>query len=155
MIETRGRDARRISCCPTRLTPAGRPRSTASPRPSGPRMSRFVPSIFPPESMPSFSAIGRRGSIWASGSPLAALLLGARPLVLAGRLGATRARASSLELAGRTGAGGGSPALALIVILSAVAIGPGGRPRLHTRWKNGVHQHTWGAGIAAMKANRM
>ena len=44
--------------------------------------------------------------------------------------------------------------LALIVILSAVAIGPGGRPQIHTRWKTGVHQHTWGAGIAAMKLNR-
>ena len=27
-------------------------------------------------------------------------------------------------------------------------------PRDPGRWKNSVHQHTWGAGIAAMKANR-
>ena len=46
-------------------------------------------------------------------------------------------------------------ALAGIVLVSTVAIGPSGRPGLHTRWKNGFHRHTWGAGIAAMKANRM
>jgi hypothetical protein len=28
-------------------------------------------------------------------------------------------------------------------------------PRLNNRWKNSVHTHTWGAGILAMKANRM
>jgi hypothetical protein len=45
--------------------------------------------------------------------------------------------------------------LAAIVVVSAVAFGPGGRPRLHSRWKNSLHRHTWGAGLAAMRANRM
>ena len=44
--------------------------------------------------------------------------------------------------------------LALIIALSAIPIGPGGRLAIPRRWKNSVHQHTWGAGIAAMKANR-
>ena len=46
-------------------------------------------------------------------------------------------------------------ALAAIVLMSAVAIGPSGRPRLHSRWKNILHRHTWGSGLEAMKANRM
>jgi hypothetical protein len=45
--------------------------------------------------------------------------------------------------------------LAAIVVVSAVAFGPAGRPRLHSRWKNSLHRHTWGAGLAAMRANRM
>jgi hypothetical protein len=44
--------------------------------------------------------------------------------------------------------------LALIIALSAIPIGPGGRLTTPSRWKGSVHQHTWGAGIAAMKANR-
>jgi hypothetical protein len=44
--------------------------------------------------------------------------------------------------------------LALIIALSAIPIGPGGRLATPSRWKGSVHQHTWGAGIAAMKANR-
>ena len=44
--------------------------------------------------------------------------------------------------------------LALIIALSAIPIGPGGRLGIPSRWKGSVHQHTWGAGIAAMKANR-
>ena len=46
-------------------------------------------------------------------------------------------------------------ALAGIVLASIVSVGPDGRLGLHTRWKNGFHRHTWGAGVAAMKANRM
>ncbi len=71
------------------------------------------------------------------------------PLVLAGRLGATGARAFCLELARAV-----APVVVrqpgAIVILSAVVIGPDDQPR----WKTGVHPHTWGAGIAAMKLNR-
>lgn len=44
--------------------------------------------------------------------------------------------------------------LVLIIALSAIPIGPGGRLATPSRWKDSVHQHTWGAGIAAMKANR-
>ena len=39
--------------------------------------------------------------------------------------------------------------------LAAGRHSPSGLPRLHNRWKNSVHTHTWGAGIAAMKANRL
>jgi hypothetical protein len=46
-------------------------------------------------------------------------------------------------------------ALGAIVLVSAVGLGPGGWPRLHVRWTRSVHQHTWGAGQEAMKANRM
>ena len=45
--------------------------------------------------------------------------------------------------------------LGAIVLVSAVTVSPTGMPQLHRRWKNSVHRHTWGAGIAAMKANRM
>jgi hypothetical protein len=51
--------------------------------------------------------------------------------------------------------GGWFLSLAAIVIVSTVAVGPGGVPRLHGRWKNSVHRHTWGSGIEAMRANRM
>ncbi len=46
-------------------------------------------------------------------------------------------------------------ALGTIVLISTVAISPSGLPRRHRRWENSVHTHTWGAGILAMKANRM
>jgi len=45
-------------------------------------------------------------------------------------------------------------ALVAVVLISAVDIGPGGRPMVHRRWKTGVHQHTWGAGIKAMAEER-
>ncbi len=45
-------------------------------------------------------------------------------------------------------------ALGLIVIGSAIRIGPGARLSLQDRWTNSFHRFTWGAGIAAMKANR-
>jgi hypothetical protein len=45
--------------------------------------------------------------------------------------------------------------LGAIVVISAVGFTPSGLPRLHSRWKNGVHRHTWGAGVAAMKPNRL
>jgi hypothetical protein len=45
-------------------------------------------------------------------------------------------------------------ALAAIVLISAISVGPGGRPRLHRRWNGSFHQHTWGAGLLAMKQNR-
>ena len=44
--------------------------------------------------------------------------------------------------------------LALIIALSAIPVGPGGRLAIPIRWKGSFHQHTWGAGIAAMKFNR-
>jgi hypothetical protein len=46
-------------------------------------------------------------------------------------------------------------ALAAIVVVSAVSVGPSGRPRLHSRWTNSLHRHTWGSGLEAMRANRM
>jgi hypothetical protein len=46
-------------------------------------------------------------------------------------------------------------ALAAIVLVSSVEIGPNGVPRLHRRWKGSVHRHTWGSGHEAMKANRL
>jgi hypothetical protein len=45
--------------------------------------------------------------------------------------------------------------LAGIVLVSTVGIDATGWPGLHSRWKNSVHRHTWGAGIAAIRANRM
>jgi Bacterial membrane protein YfhO len=45
-------------------------------------------------------------------------------------------------------------ALGTTVLISAVAISPNGVPRRHSRWKDSVHTHTWGAGYLAMKANR-
>jgi hypothetical protein len=44
--------------------------------------------------------------------------------------------------------------LAVIVIVSAIRIGPGARLCLQDRWTDSFHRFTWGAGIAAMKANR-
>jgi Bacterial membrane protein YfhO len=51
--------------------------------------------------------------------------------------------------------------LALIVVVSvfvkppsAVADGAAARSQVAMRWRTGWHQHTWGAGIAAMKENR-
>jgi len=40
------------------------------------------------------------------------------------------------------------------VIVSVIRIGPGTRLSLQGRWTNSFHRFTWGAGIAAMKANR-
>ena len=45
-------------------------------------------------------------------------------------------------------------ALAVIVIVSAIRIGPGARLCLQDRWTDSFHRFTWGAGLAAMKANR-
>ncbi len=44
--------------------------------------------------------------------------------------------------------------LVLIVIVSAIRIGPGNRLSLQQRWTGSFHRFTWGAGIAAMKENR-
>ena len=41
--------------------------------------------------------------------------------------------------------------LGALVLVSAMIVGPNG----NSRWVNSVHRHTWGAGIAAIKANRM
>jgi len=41
-----------------------------------------------------------------------------------------------------------------IVLVSAIDIGPGGRPTLHSRWKESVHRFTWGSGFEAMRVNR-
>jgi hypothetical protein len=46
-------------------------------------------------------------------------------------------------------------ALGAIVLISTIGIGPNWLPGLSGRWKKSVHQHTWGAGQEAMKANRM
>jgi len=45
--------------------------------------------------------------------------------------------------------------LGAVVLASTVAIGPDGRIALQQRWAGSVHTHTWGSGLAAMKANRM
>jgi hypothetical protein len=45
--------------------------------------------------------------------------------------------------------------LALIVLASAVTVGPTKRLELQRRWKSSFHGHTWGAGLAASKENRM
>jgi len=44
--------------------------------------------------------------------------------------------------------------LAVIVIVSAIRIGPGARLSLQDRWTGSFHRFTWGAGLAAMNANR-
>ncbi len=44
--------------------------------------------------------------------------------------------------------------LLAIVLASIPAVGPRGRPALQSRWRQSVHTHTWGSGLAAMKANR-
>ncbi len=44
--------------------------------------------------------------------------------------------------------------LTVIVIVSAIWIGPGARLSLQDRWTGSFHRFTWGAGLAAMKANR-
>ena len=44
--------------------------------------------------------------------------------------------------------------LAVIVIVSAIRIGPGARLSVHDRWSGSFHRFTWGAGIAAMKEQR-
>ena len=44
--------------------------------------------------------------------------------------------------------------LTVIVIVSAIRIGPGARLCLQDRWTDSFHRFTWGAGLAAMKANR-
>jgi hypothetical protein len=41
--------------------------------------------------------------------------------------------------------------MALIVLASAVQLGPDGRPKVHDRWAGSLHGFTWGAGIEAMK----
>jgi hypothetical protein len=45
-------------------------------------------------------------------------------------------------------------ALLAIVLVSAIGIGPGGRPTLNSRWKNSFHSFTWGSGKEAMRVNR-
>ncbi|MEJ7639910.1 MAG: YfhO family protein, partial [Singulisphaera sp.] len=42
-------------------------------------------------------------------------------------------------------------ALAVVVLASGIALGPGGRPSIHRRWTNGFHRFTWGAGIEAIR----
>jgi hypothetical protein len=44
--------------------------------------------------------------------------------------------------------------LTVIVIVSAIWIGPGARLSLQDRWTGSFHRFTWGAGLAAMKADR-
>ena len=44
--------------------------------------------------------------------------------------------------------------LAVVVLASALAWDPGGRPTIHRRWTNSFHRFTWGAGIEAMRARR-
>ena len=46
-------------------------------------------------------------------------------------------------------------ALGAIVLVSSVTIGPGWRIALHDRWRDSVHTHTWGCGVAAQKGYRM
>ena len=65
----------------------------------------------------------------------------------------SRAGTRGLELARRAGGHGGScrwehRARFGLGHLSSI-------PAANSRWINSVHRHTWGAGIAAMKANRM
>ena len=141
--------------CPTPSTPAGRPLSTAGPHPSGPRIVAFRAVFSAGESIRSSSATGPAGfelglvayRLWCRFS---ALIFWFWPAGSVRLVPEHYALSWPVALAHS----GGSPRSALIVILSAVAIGPGGRPQIHTRWKTGVHQHTWGAGIAAMKLNR-
>jgi hypothetical protein len=45
--------------------------------------------------------------------------------------------------------------LGAVVLASTVTIGPEWQVSLHRRWANSLHTHTWGSGLAAMKANRM
>ncbi len=45
--------------------------------------------------------------------------------------------------------------LVAVVLVSIPGPGPGGRPTIQSRWKSSFHTFTWGAGYAAMKANRM
>lgn len=44
--------------------------------------------------------------------------------------------------------------MGLVIVASAIQVGPGPRIGLQGRWRNSVHTFTWGAGIEAMKANR-
>jgi hypothetical protein len=48
----------------------------------------------------------------------------------------------------------GLAVLAAIVIVSAVGIDAAGRPKVHSRWTNGLHRFTWGAGYEAMELQR-
>ncbi len=41
-----------------------------------------------------------------------------------------------------------------IVVVSIPTLGANGRPTLQSRWRGSVHTHTWGSGLAAMRANR-
>ncbi len=45
--------------------------------------------------------------------------------------------------------------LGLVVLASTIAIGPGWTVALQSRWKDGLHTHTWGSGYEANKTNRM
>jgi hypothetical protein len=44
--------------------------------------------------------------------------------------------------------------LIAVILTSTVAISPSGQLSIQERWRGSVHRFTWGAGIAAMKANR-
>jgi hypothetical protein len=41
-----------------------------------------------------------------------------------------------------------------IVVVSTIKIGPGPRLYIQSRWQDGFHRFTWGAGVEAMKHNR-
>jgi hypothetical protein len=45
--------------------------------------------------------------------------------------------------------------LGLVVLASAISIGPDGKVSFHRRWAGSLHTHTWGSGVEAMKVNRM
>ena len=63
-----------------------------------------------------------------------------------------RSPRSTGRRAGRpAGPAGSAVALAVVVLASAVAWGPGGRPAIHRRWTNSFHRFTWGAGIEAIR----
>ena len=63
-----------------------------------------------------------------------------------------RSPRSTGRRAGRpAGRAGSAVALAVVVLASAVAWGPGGRPTIHRRWTNSFHRFTWGAGIEAIR----
>jgi hypothetical protein len=42
----------------------------------------------------------------------------------------------------------------VLVVVSAIGIGPNGRPHVQSRWRTGFHRFTWGSGKEAMRVNR-
>ena len=75
----------------------------------------------------------------------------AGPARLAPAVGPARPGARDDGMAARLAADGLAVALAVVVLASAVAWGPGGRPTVHRRWTNSFHRFTWGAGIEAIR----